>query len=72
MATARIEEVLPVPPPKKVILELSEDEADYLRWTIGKDGYDLSSLGARLHQEIWNALYLVTDNQSIRGSRFRE
>lgn len=27
MATARIEEVIPEPPPKKVILELSEDEA---------------------------------------------
>lgn len=42
MATARIEEILPEPPPKKVILELSEYEASVLKRILFNVGGDRS------------------------------
>jgi hypothetical protein len=59
MATVRVETVQPEPPPRKVILELTEDEAAAVCIMCGSVGGPMSTPLRRSATDVWLSLHEV-------------
>ena len=66
MATVRVETIQPEPPPRKVILELTEDEAAAVYIMCGWVGGPMSTPLRRSATDVWFSLHEVfSDNGAM-------